>query len=351
MSKLKPITVILTASGCPGASTCIRHLKKVTERKVRVLGVDSSSECVGRFFADGFRQVPNADEPEYIDALLLYAVEEKADCILVASSYEVEVLATHRKKFEDQGIVILASSQESLKIANNKRNLYELFEHNPNVKVPGFKIVTTLDEFVFGCNEMGYPSRDLCFKPPFSKGSRGFRYLASGIDRADLLMNYKPDSKIITLDEMCEIFRGRNDFPELILMETVEGEEIDSMVIALDGDVLLTTHKTREIERGGVITQGGHCERPLLDGAIVEILSKVHLSYNVGIQFKNGYLMEINPRLSTFMYAESWNEPYFAIRLALGEMSLEEVSNLQAKVPKDIRMIRYFDQVFFETLT
>ncbi len=347
MSELRPITVLLTSSGCPGASTCIRYLQGIKERRVRVVGVDANEESIGRFLADDFRKVPLATDPTYSDALLAYAIEQDVDCIHISSSYEIEILSANRKKFEDKGIAVLASSIEALNVANNKRLLYELFRDDPNVKVPLFTVVNTLEEFISATKTMGYPEKKLCFKPPYSKGSRGFRYLASNISRADLLMNYKPDSKIITLEEMVDIFENEDEFPELLLMEAVEGEEIDSMVLALEGDPLIITHKTREQERGGVIVSGGHCQRLEIDRSIKAILSKIPLTYNFGIQFKGGALMEINPRLSTFIYTESWVEPYFAVKLALGEYSPEDLSALQSQLPMNLRMIRYFDQCFF----
>ncbi len=349
MSSLKPITILMTAVGCPGASTCIRYLKGIEERKVRVVGVDADKECIGRFLADDFMQVPLANAPDYIDELFDYAVRQEADCILIPSSYEVEVLAARRKKFEGAGIKVLASSSASLRLANNKRYLYETFQDDDIVDVPNFCVVSSLDEFVDECKIMGYPERNLCFKPPFSKGSRGFRYLATNISRADMLLNYKPDSKIITLDEMIDIFRNEDFFPELLLMETVFGEEIDSMVLANKGDPLLITHKTRESERGGVIILGEHCSRPELSRKISAILKQIPLSYNVGIQFKGGVLIEINPRLSTFLYTSSWVEPYFAVKFALGELCETDIRGLQSEVPMNARMLRYFDQYFFKS--
>jgi carbamoyl-phosphate synthase large subunit len=346
--KLRPITVLLTAAGCPGASTCIRYLKKIRERDITIVGVDADAECIGKFWADQFEQVPMASDPSYIEKLHAIARKYQADCVVIPSSYEVEVIAAARDLFENDGIKVLASSSQSLLRANNKKLLYELFEHDDTVDVPDFRVVRSLDDFVKACEEMGYPDRELCFKPPFSKGSRGFRYLSSRICRADLLMNYKPDSKLISLEEMIEIFDEEQEFPELLLMEAVRGEEIDSMVIANEGNALLITHKTRERERGGVITLGGHCQRPDIDDKIRAILAKVPLSYNIGIQFKGGYLMEINPRLSTFLYTDDWNEPYFAVKLALGEFSNKDVEMLQADVPVNLRMVRYFDQCFFE---
>ena len=118
MTKLKPITVLLTAAGCPGASTCIRYLQGISERRVRVVGVDAAEECIGKFFTDGFYQIPLATAPDYLDQLLEIALKEKVDCIIVASSYEVEIVAAGRRKFADAGIPVLVSSSEALSIAN-----------------------------------------------------------------------------------------------------------------------------------------------------------------------------------------------------------------------------------------
>ena len=347
MSHLDPIKVILTAAGAPGASTLIRYLQGIAERQVRVVGVDANAECIGTFLADEFCQIPMATDPQYPSALLSVAIDKNVDCVIISSSYEVEHISPHVASFESNGIKVLVSSPESLKTANNKKLLYEMFEHDDIVKIPKFKVVHSIDEFVKACDQLGFPNQKLCFKPSVSKGSRGFRYLSHNISRRDLLLNYKPDSKFISIEEMVEIFKDDPDFPELLIMETLSGEEIDSMVLADKGDALLITHKTREKNRGGVITLGQHVERPNLERAIRQILKKIPLSYNLGFQFMDEHLVEINPRLSTFLYTQDWVEPYFAVKLALGEMNQNDIRSLSKHIPKKLRMIRYFDQHFY----
>ena len=85
---LNPITVVLTAAGCPGASTCINHLRGIRERTVRVIGADADPEAVGRFLADGFHRIPTADEPGYIDAMVEIC-ERYVDRSVLARSREV----------------------------------------------------------------------------------------------------------------------------------------------------------------------------------------------------------------------------------------------------------------------
>ena len=344
---MRPISILLTAAGCPGASTCIRYLRGIRERSVKVVGADANPEAIGRFLSDRFHTVPPATDPAYIDRLLEVAVGEEVDALIPASSYEIETVAQSSARFEERGIRVVASEPDVLRVANNKERLYEACRGDVRVRLPAYRTVRTLDEFLEAVDSLGFPKTQVCFKPSFSKGSRGFRYLSQGMDRVDLLLNYKPDSKFMSLEEFQEIFRGRLDFPELLVMEVVEGEEIDTMVLGYKGEALLLTHKTRERDRGGVITQGELVERPALDETIRAITEKVPLSYNFGVQFIDGALIEINPRLSTFIYEDDFVEPYLAVKLALGEISPEEIRSLQARVPIGLRMIRYFDQHFF----
>jgi carbamoyl-phosphate synthase large subunit len=341
------LTVLLTAAGSPGASTCIRHLRGIRERRVRVIGVDADREAIGRGLCDGFHAVPPAASPEYPEALLEVARIEGPDVLIPASTFEIETVAPWTDRFEALGVRVLASRPEDLQLANDKHRLYAMFDGDPDVPVPAHRLVRSLEEFLAAVEELGAGGRRLCFKPPRSKGSRGFRYLDGRTSRRSLLLDHKPDNKVMSLEEFRAIFADDPDFPPLLVMEVLEGEEIDSMVIGHEGEALLITHKTRESERGGVITRGEQVERPEIDAAIRAIVRRVPLRYNFGIQFIGGALLEINPRLSTFMYTPDWVEPYFAIKLALGEWTPEDVRAMQAHVPVGLRMVRYFDQHFW----
>jgi carbamoyl-phosphate synthase large subunit len=344
---VKPITIVLTASGSPGASTCIRYLKGIEEREVRVVGVDANPEAVGRHFCDAFETVPASGDPAYVDRLLEVAVRHGADCLIPASSYEVNTVSAAAERFTRAGVKVLASEPEVLAVANNKYRLYDRLKDVPGVRLPDWRLVDSFDAFRAAWRDLDGDNRPLCFKPPYSKGSRGFRYLSGEVSRRDLLLNHKPDSKFMSLREFEEIFADDPDFPELLLMEVVDGEEIDTMVLGMDGECLLITHKTREKQRGGVITAGEQVDRPALDEAVRAIVREAPLRYNAGIQFIGGALIEINPRLSTFLYTPQWVEPYFAVKLALGEYSPDDVRALQKEVPVGLRMIRYFDQIFY----
>ena len=77
-----------------------------------------------------------------------------------------------------------------------------------------------------------------------------------------------------------------------------------------------------------------------------KILTAIPLSYCVNMQFIAGKLIEINPRVSTFIYQEDLIAAYLAIKLALGELGEQDVMKYREKIDYGRRMVRYMDQVF-----
>ena len=136
----------------------------------------------------------------------------------------------------------------------------------------------------------------------------------------------------MSLDEFIEIFK-EDLFPELMIMEHVEGTHYDAMCLAHNGIPLLTTIKTREASRWGIIVKGELVHHPELREICDKIIEEVGLSYNVGLQFIRNKIIEINPRPSTFIYQNDLNEPYLAIKLVLGEITPDEIKGYQAKIP------------------
>jgi len=59
-------------------------------------------------------------------------------------------------------------------------------------------------------------------------------------------------------------------------------------------------------------------------------------------------LIEINPRVSSFIYQPDLIQPYLAIKLALGEIGEAELQARQNDIAVGRRMIRYMDQLFWQ---
>ena len=345
---MRPLKLILTACGCPGASTLIRMLKQNGEREVKIIGTDMSLEAVGRYLCDGFYKVPSGTSPEYIPAMMDLVEKEKPDLIFPESSNEVLSLARSKKEFEEIGTSVVVSSPESIELASNKYLMYEAVRKGSGIDLPTYHSASNLDDFLEAADKLGYPDSPIVFKPHFGKGSRGVRIIDPHANRMHQLMEEKPTNKFMSLEGFTEIFRGLEDedFPDFLVMEYLEGMEKTADTIAMDGRELLTTIKTVERARWGVIVEGELVQDDSLVSQSREILRSIPLSYCVNIQFIANKLIEINPRVSTFIYQNDLIAPYLAVKLALGEITEEDVKAYRSKIDYGRRMIRYMDQIF-----
>ena len=128
---LPPLKLVLTAAGCPGASTLIRMLKANGEREIVIHGVDMRPDAVGRFLCDGFSLVPAGASPEYIPALAAVVERERPDLLFVQSSHEIETVARHRDVFEALGARVLADGVRGIEIASDKARHARRLQRDP----------------------------------------------------------------------------------------------------------------------------------------------------------------------------------------------------------------------------
>ena len=253
---------MFTAAGAPQAATLIRQLRNNGDCATRLIALDMNEEVIGRYWADAFYRIPQAGGPGYVERIKEIIAAEKPDALLNVSENDVPPLAAISAEIEAMGTKFIGPSAEAVAVLTNKRKLYDRFRDVPGVKVPEYATPTTLQEFVDTAHAMGYPNRDLCFKPHQSKGTRGFRILTEKFSKRDLLLNHKPTARYMSLGEFVSIFEGDPDFPQLLLMEVVAGEEVDCMAVAYEGEALLCTVKSRESHRWGVIDRGELISRP-----------------------------------------------------------------------------------------
>jgi len=344
---LPPLKLVLTAVGCPGASTLIRMLKANGERDIHIHGVDMRPDAVGRFLCDGFSLVPSGASPEYLPALAEVVERERPDLLFVQSSHEIETVARHRDVFEALGARVLADGADGIEAAGDKALMHAACSQI-SVPQPKLLLPRALDEFVAGVRELGYPEVPVCFKPPVAKGSRGFRILSAEVDRVRELLHERPINRHMTLPEFEGLFRGVDPFPELMLMEYVDAPEITVDLFADKGDVVFHQTRTREEFVTGLAMAFKTIDRPELVELSRKVVRHLRLDYFQSIQWIGGKLLEINPRVSTFVYQEDFIIPYLGIKYTLGELDAEGVALAQARVRTSRRSVRYYDQVFWD---
>lgn len=345
------ITVLITGAGAPGAPGIIKSLRRVHERQIKTIGVDTDVNSSGFAMVDKWHIGEEAHSKEFIPKMLQICKENKVDVVMPLVTNELLTFAENILEFADIGSRVLVSSPEGLRVANNKYLLMKACREH-GIPTPEFYPVNSWDDFREAVDQLGYPRVPVCFKPPVSRGLRGFRILRQDTDRLDLLMNYKPTDVFTNLDDVCAILKDAKPFPALLVMEYLPGSEYSVDVLANHGESLIIIPRLREKIKMGISFVGvteNHLEIIEYSRRIVSLL-KLH--GNIGLQFRlndNGVpkVIESNPRVQgtiVLCTAAGVNMVYNAVRLALGEGAI----NTQQDVKWGVRMIRYWDEVYSE---
>jgi carbamoyl-phosphate synthase large subunit len=302
-----------------------------------------SERSVGRHLCDAFHLVPAGSDPAFPDAMLDVATREGVDAILPQSSFDLEGLAEHVDRFP---MPVLVSKPDAIARSNDKAESYELL-HRLGVPAPAFRRVNGAREVESAARELGYPERPVCFKPVFSSGSRGFRILDPTVDRAHQLLNERPGSVAMRLEEAVELLPDEGG-PDLLVMELATGGERTIDGVANGSEIVLGHPKTREAMRAGLAMYFVTLADDELMRIANLIVAELGIEHFFNIQLVGDQVIEINPRISTIVYQEDLNLPYLGVKRALGELSDDELRSYASRVRPGRAALRYFDQLEFD---
>ncbi|MFN2471647.1 MAG: ATP-grasp domain-containing protein [Gaiellaceae bacterium] len=335
-------TVLVSASGAPGTAALVGGLRENGERRVRVVGTDMSPRSIGRHLCDAFHVVPAGSDPTFANTLFELCRQEGVDAVLPQSSFDLLALAEARERFE--GVAVLVSSPEAVRRSNDKAETYALLDRI-GVRGPAWRRVRGGEALAAAARELGYPGEDVCMKPVFSSGSRGFRVISASADRREQLLTNRPGvAEAIRLEELVELL-GDDESTELLVMELATGRERTVDGIARGGRVVLGHPKTRESMRAGLAMYFETLDDPGLMDVAARIVEELSLDHFFNIQLVGEHVIEINPRISTIVYQEDLNLPWLGVRHALGELSDDDLAAYAPRIRPTRRALRYFDQV------
>lgn len=341
---MRVLTILVTASGAPGTAALLRALRENGEREVRLVGTDMSERAIGRHLCDAFHRVPPGSDPEFADTMLEVCRREGVDVVLPQSSFDLLGLAEAKERFRAEGAVVLVASRAAIRRSNDKAECYAMLDAI-GVPGPAWRRVSGPGAVAAAARELGYPERDVCVKPVFSSGTRGFRILSASADRREQLLTSRPGvPEALRLEDLLELL-GPDDTTELLVMELATGKERTIDGIAAGGRIVLGHPKTREAMRAGLAMYFETLDDPRLMEIAGKIVAELELDHFFNIQLVGERVIEVNPRISTIVYQEDLNLPYLGVKHALGEISEEELRALAARVRPSRRALRYFDQV------
>ncbi len=341
---MRPLTILVSAAGCPGSAALFRALRENGEREVRLVGTDMAEQAVGRHLCDAFHLVPAGTDSGFAEAMLAICRDEDVDAVLPQSSYDLEGLARARDHFGETAVIV--SSVEAIRTCNDKASSAALLDRI-GVRGPAWRRTRSAEELVEAARDLGYPERDVCMKPLVSSGTRGFRVLSASADRREQLLTNRPGvAEALRLEEAAELLAGSE--VELLVMELAVGKERTIDGYAERGEILLGHPKTREAMRAGLAMYFETLDDPGLMEVARTIVAALELDGFFNIQLVGDCVIEINPRISTVVYQQDLNLPYLGVKHAIGEISDEELHALSPRIRPGRTALRYFDQLEFD---
>jgi carbamoyl-phosphate synthase large subunit len=329
------LTVLVTASGSRQTGALLRALRMNGERRLRLIGTDISPDSIGRHYCDAFFVVPPGGDAAFAEALLGIAAREGVDVIIPQSRMELPALGEARERFAAEGVLVLVSPPEAVRLAHEKSELFGRLARI-GVPAPAWHRVTGGRALRDAAQALGYPERAVRVEI----GSAA-RVLDATVDRVKQLSEVP--SPRMRLTEALEIL-PEDGGPELLVSELVEGPARTTVGIARGGRLLLALTQTHEAESS----------RALRDPALLELAERIvrelGLDHFFTISFVGDRVVGASPCLSALVYQEDLNLPYLGVKHALGEISGEELAAYAARVRPTRRALRYVDQAEWDEL-
>ena len=202
----------------PGTAALLRALRENGEREVRLVGTDMSERSVGRHLCDAFHVVPAGSDPGFADAML-EVCRQRGRRRGAAAVVVRPPRPRRRARRASRASPCSSSSPDAIRRSNDKAETLRAARPasacpaRPGGASPAARAVAA------AAHELGYPGEDVCMKPVFSSGSRGFRILSASADRREQLLTNRPGvAEAMRLEELVELL-GDDRETELLVME------------------------------------------------------------------------------------------------------------------------------------
>jgi carbamoyl-phosphate synthase large subunit len=254
---------------------------KITRKSMgsngRIIATDITNTAPALYFADAFYLVPRITDPAYIDTILDICRKEKIQAISTCIDPEIMILAQHRKKFEEIGVLVLAPAQKTAEICFDK---FLMYQHLVSCGVPTVRTYGDVDSFKKGLeeHEIAFP---VFVKPRTGSGSVGARKVET---MDELVTAFAQDASLIVQEYMGDA----QDLDADVYIDTVSHKVVSAF-----------TKKKLETKIGGASKTISFKDEKMVN-FLIDALS--HFEFNgpidVDVFCRNGqyYLSEVNPR-------------------------------------------------------
>ena len=316
------VSVLVTSAGGAAAINVMQALMAQEDIPVRLVAVDMDPLAPGLYLADAKYVVPRATDDRFIPELLRICRAERVKVVIPMLSVEVPVIAAHRKEFDELGILMLASSEDTTCVCADKRLTHRFFVDH-GIPIPETWTGDTIPQ----PGTLPYP---VIVKPAVSSGSRH----AYRVDNARQFSGFK------------------SLVPYPIVQPFVDGTEITVDVLAdNESNTLAGVQRERmRVSDGKAITARTLWDDEV-DSYVRRIVKAVKLTGPGNIQCiktDDGlFFIEINARFAAgglpLTVAAGANTPLMLLKVALG-IPVAPIADYRT----GLVMSRYLTEIFIE---
>ena len=293
---MREINILITAASRRVA--LIRAFGRALRRlglNGNVITTDLNRLSPGLYFGDHHYIAPLTTDPEYIPLIKSICSKERVHLLIPTIDDELPIFGRHRCEFEEMGVRVAVSGEQTGHVCNDKYASYRFFNKR------GIPFARTWLPEELNRENMKYP---LFLKPRSGRGSIG----------AFTIKNRRE------LDFFVKYVHGA------IIQEFLEGTEYTIDVLAdFDGRVISVVPRERMVVRAGVSDRGRTFRHSGLIKLAIETAGVMKLRGAANIQVKldgdKAVIFEVNPRFSggiPLTIAAGADFPGWLIEMCLG---------------------------------
>ena len=291
------MNILLTSVG--RRTYLIDYFKEALDGKGKVFA-SNSVMTYSLTQADEYTLTPKIYDAEYIDYLINYCKDNKINAIISLFDIDLLMIAKNKKHFSENGIAVIVSDEDVIKVCNDKWATYNFFIDNDILTpITYIDINTVKQDLKLG--KLQYP---LILKPRWGMGSIGV-FKANNIDELNIFYNrLKQD-----IFETYLKYESKQDDRCVVIQECINGNEYGLDVINdLEKKYQNTICKIKLEVRSGECMECvtvDNKEAVALGKKISQSLKHIaNLDVDIFIENKKCYALEMNARFGG-LYAYS----------------------------------------------
>ena len=313
-----------------------------------VFAGDMNPDSIGRFYCERFFLLPRQDSKNYISSLIEILSENSIEILIPFGELECLRISKQKDRFIDIGCIPIVTNLKTLETSLEKIVSYDFLTKNTDIPFMKYHLVESLDDLDAGLEKIGHDV-NLSIKPSRGVGSRGFVVLSNSTISISNLFSSKNSFPHISIMDLREMMKSNGNFPKLILMEMLDGEHYDSNMICKNGSVLFQSVRTREEVINGAISKATIVKNDNIFNINKKIAKALNADGYICTQYIGDKLIEVNPRWSTSVNYNNFNEYLMAIELAVEggiKICVDNYDNYDDYV--GVKFLRFFDTLAYK---